>query len=484
MKLLHGILKKACSDNCTDGTKYAELTCLWPYVDALLYQLTQVLCCAFDLSPVAVSRKITELPIVSLASSCLATAFTLLKFIGSEWDCPATVRDRCNEKLSMNTISALLEACLQLMTDSRLSTAAKGSGSGSDSDEEQDAEDRTHMEAHIVRALNIIALKLTSLLPPCTSLTAIITLLNRQVVGNESLATWRRKAAHGNVGTVLVARPTSKLLLKVLTSELKRDTPFLDIEPSSPVPNHGEEEGDLDATARRKAAKARMLRKDSPVSMLLASLVTLMASLQQHSNHTENSLLFMCAKTLLCELVNHVGATRLLNILSFIGLKQSDTGATFVISMIKRIDSAGESSDSSACTGSLSEEVSAIPVVPMQPLSNSPKQDSRAHGTGDNNENQNSASNTALTSTDTHSSSSSDISQLKASLARLKFAAKAQDSATDASAAASSVKQQKVASPLTATFPQPQPGLASSSTMALQERIANIRRKLDARDPK
>jgi hypothetical protein len=316
--------------------------------------------------------------------------------------------------------------------------------------------------------------------PPCSSLTAIVKTLTALVVGAgiqeqqqaEAEAEAEAEAAAGGASsgdghghrkrtavasklgklrTVLAVKPTSKLLLKVLAAEMKRATPFL----------HG---GNSSSTS------ADNVKRGSPVAQLLSTMTAFFTSLQVNFQHSENELLFMCGKTLLLEMTRALGGRKILNLLDFLGVSPGNKGASLILSLTRRFDP--------SCAADLNL---------------SPQQQQQQQG---GNENMNlgnalatrtSASDTSSpTKTGVSSSSSSSsaaaaaaaaavplsggLAEIKAHMKRLSLASSKLGDGSDAPPALASASLSEAGM---ATFP-----VVSKTTSELQERVNRLKRHI------
>jgi len=186
---------------------------------------------------------------VSLASASLATIFVMVK------------RNDLVQQLSMSTVVAVLGESLRLLVDERITT----SGSGADEDEPA---------VNIVRALNMVALRLSNELSSGAALSALL-----QVIGKCNPSS-------------PVAKPASKLLLLVLAEEVKKPHPF-----AAPSVDAG--------------------------GLLL--VLNDFFHLCQQGRPADGSIAFSCGKTVLLQMVTALGIKPILALLDEAGIPLTST---------------------------------------------------------------------------------------------------------------------------------------------------------------
>jgi len=188
---------------------------------------------------------------VSLGSAALATIFALLK------------RPGVVSSLTIDICSDVLKSCLVHLVDSRLTNGAAGVVSADTETAEQ-----------IVRALNIIALKLAAEMSPVAAMVALVRVAGASALGDAPAQT---------------LKPVSKLLLRVIGEENRAMKPF-------------------QGTPKDTAA-------------LLQALHALFSRLDSRTSH-EGA--FGCGKTVMTELVKSLGAKKVLLVLQAQGTTAAD----------------------------------------------------------------------------------------------------------------------------------------------------------------
>ena len=259
IKILHSIASGA----WTEEVQASDEQELRMNAQALIIRLVKCVDRAFSSSgyvPPAHSAGASLNIDVSLGSAALATIFALLK------------RPGVVTSLTIDICSDVLKSCLVHLVNPRLAAGAAGVASADAETAEQ-----------IVRALNIIALKLSAEMPPVPAMVALLRVVGASAIGDAPVQT---------------LKPVSKLLLRVIGEENRTLAPFQ----SSP----------------------------NDTAALLQALHILLSKLDSRAAH-EGA--FGCGKTVLTELVKSLGAKKVLLVLQ----AQGATGAAAVVKLAAKL---------------------------------------------------------------------------------------------------------------------------------------------------
>ena len=144
---------------------------------------------------------------VSMVAVALATLFAMVR------------RPDLSQGVPLVTLESVFQECLRRIVDPRLSSAVTAASPASQESSKETAQ-------QVVRALNIVLLKLASEAPTGRVVCALVHVLLLCVPASEI-----DPAARARFGEVLPAastKPASRLLLRVLAEESKRSRPFAD----------------------------------------------------------------------------------------------------------------------------------------------------------------------------------------------------------------------------------------------------------------
>jgi len=207
---------------------------------------------------------------ISLGAVSLATLFAMVK------------REDVANALSEDSCFSIFKECAQRLVDSRLAPPSADTV-------------LTDTCSQILRALNMILLKLAAVALPCTCLCSLI-----RVMGCVNSSTDNATAT--GTGTIALpyacARPVSKLIIRVITDEGKKESPF-----NWPTADH----------SRLLVAIHNYLTAQSHVGANSAS------------NSESDDVPFRTVKTVLSQLVKAIGGPAIISLLSGMGISDGES---------------------------------------------------------------------------------------------------------------------------------------------------------------